>query len=210
MNGIRVMDFVQVQKGRAGVAAMQGKYVMLNGRADRTGDRPERTVRNRYSSRPVKPAGDDSVYRTAGRTGRSFEYRGHGHTEPAGKQNIQKNIHGRSGKKRANVPAVFSLMRGVVLCMVFVCMVTGFGMMIRASSRPKEQLWKYYTTVQTGSDHDLDDIVRENMNETVYSSADDYVREVCEINSLPYKKGSLPDLKPGSVIVIPYHSTELK
>lgn len=206
MNGIRVMDFMQVQKGMAGINGMQGKYVMLNGRAQRALDGPEITARGKYRNRPEKHAGDDSAYRAAGRTGNCFGYKSHGYRESADRQ----NIHGRSGKKRADVPAAFSLIRGAVLCLVFVCMVTGLGMMIRASSRPKDKLWKYYTTVQTGFDHDLNDIVRENMNETVYASADEYVREVCEINNLPYKKGSLPDLRPGSMIIIPYHSSELK
>ena len=80
--------------------------------------------------------------------------------------------------------------------------------MIRASNRPKEQLAKRYTTVQVGRGHGFEDVVRENMEPSVYSSVDEYVSEVCEINSLPYAEGRLPELRPGSQIVIPYYTRE--
>ncbi len=203
MNGIKVMTCARAGRG---ITSMQGKYVVLSGSGYGTGTGREKNTRTRNENRLEENAADGSVKRAAGRAGcRSLHNRrrrsGSGNDRPVR----------RSGEsKRARVSAAFPLIRGIVFCMVFVCMVTGFGMMIRASSRPKERLWKYYTTVQTSYEHDLDDIVREKMNVTAYSSVDEYVREVCEINSLPYKKGTMPELKPGSMIVVPYHSPELK
>ena len=83
-------------------------------------------------------------------------------------------------------------------------------MMTRASSREKEQTYKYYTTVTIGYGEDLWDIVYQYCDRSEYESADAYVREICDINSLPYQKGIVPDLGAGSKIVIPYYSTEVK
>ena len=89
-------------------------------------------------------------------------------------------------------------------------MLAGFQMMTRASSREKEQTYKYYTTVTIGYGEDLSDVVYRYCDSSEYESADAYVREVCDINSLPYHRGSVPDLQAGDSIVIPYYSTVLK
>ena len=57
---------------------------------------------------------------------------------------------------------------------------------------------------------DFDYYGSEYNNPSEYESADAYVREICDINSLPYQKGIVPDLGAGSKIVIPYYSTEVK
>lgn len=100
--------------------------------------------------------------------------------------------------------------RAALFAAVFTFMLAGFCIMTRASSREKEQVWKYYTTVTIGSGEDLTDIVFQYCDSDEYACAEDYVREICEINCLPWHKGTVPDLGPGTQIVIPYYSTEYK
>ena len=116
----------------------------------------------------------------------------------------------RKGKTGAGSRASFFAIRTLVLAVIFACMLAGFQMMTRASSREKEQTYKYYTTVTIGYGEDLSDIVYRYCDSSEYENADAYVREVCDINSLPYTRGSVPALHPGAKIVIPYFSTVLK
>ena len=110
-----------------------------------------------------------------------------------------------AGRRKSAAPV-----RALVLAVIFSGMLAGFQMMTRASSREKEQTYKYYTTVTIGYGQDLSDIVYQYCDRSEYESADAYVREICDINSLPYQKGIVPDLGAGSKIVIPYYSTEVK
>lgn len=100
--------------------------------------------------------------------------------------------------------------RLLLLAVVFSAMLAGFQIRTRAHSRPAQPVWKYYTTVEIGYGEDLNDIVHTYCDASSCSGADAYVREVCEINSLPYTEGKVPDLRPGARIVIPYWSTVLK
>ena len=129
-------------------------------------------------------------------------------TEQTERKNGHKNVHG--GKSSAGRRCKAFAIRSFVLAVIFSAMLAGFQMMTRASSRENEQIYKYYTTVTIGYGEDLSDIVFQYCDSSKYESADAYVREICDINSLPYHKGSVPDLKAGSRIVIPYYSAILK
>ena len=83
-------------------------------------------------------------------------------------------------------------------------------MMTRASNPEKEQTWKYYTTVTLAYGEDLTDIIYRYCDRAEYASAEDYLREVCSINSLPYHRGNVPALSAGTQIVVPYYSSEYK
>ena len=97
-----------------------------------------------------------------------------------------------------------------MLAVIFAGMLAGFQMMTRASSRDQEQTYKYYTTVTIGYGEDLSDIIYRYCDSNEYENADAYLKEICEINSLPYHEGEVNDLRAGTKIVIPYYSAELK
>lgn len=110
-------------------------------------------------------------------------------------------------KTSAPVPLT---VRVLILAVLFAGMIAGFKTMTGASSRAKEQTYKYYTTVTIGYDEDITDLVYQYCDSSEYSTPDAYIREICEINSLPYHKGTVPELSAGTQIVIPYFDTELK
>lgn len=103
-----------------------------------------------------------------------------------------------------------SFFRALLLVFILTGTLAGFQMMTGASSRPQQQAWKYHTTVTIPYGEGLEDIVDQYCSSTYYKSREDYVREVCCINSLPYHRGEIPDLPSGTSLVIPYYSTEYK
>ncbi|MBQ6636503.1 MAG: hypothetical protein IJH81_09125 [Lachnospiraceae bacterium] len=103
-----------------------------------------------------------------------------------------------------------SFFRALLLVFILTGTLAGFQMMTGASSRPQQQAWKYHTTVTIPCGEGLEDIVDQYCSSTYYKSREDYVREVCCINSLPYHRGEIPDLPSGTSLVIPYYSTEYK
>ena len=116
----------------------------------------------------------------------------------------------KSGRSRSSRRRRALLLRSVLLALILAGMTAGFQIMTRASSRPGQQSWKYYTTVTIPYGEDLHAIVLTYRDRTAYPQEDDYIREICEINGLPYRAGEIPDLSPGTKIVIPYYSTEKK
>lgn len=102
------------------------------------------------------------------------------------------------------------LFRMVVFTVVFTAMLAGFQIMTGATSREKEKTYKYYTTVTLGYGEDITDIVYRYCDSSEYHTPEEYVREICRINSIPWHKGEVPDLRAGTQIVIPYFDTELK
>ncbi len=114
---------------------------------------------------------------------------------------------GRSGRSRRRKAF---LLRSVLLAIILAGTTAGFQIMTRASSRPEQQTWKYYTTVTIPYGEDLHAIVYTYRDRTAYPEENDYIREICDINGLPYREGEIPDLSPGTKIVIPYYSTEKK
>lgn len=103
-----------------------------------------------------------------------------------------------------------SFFRALLLVFILTGTLAGFQMMTGASSRPQQQAWKYHTTVTIPYGEGLEDIVDQYCSSTYYKSREDYVREVCCINSLPYHRGEIPDLPSGTSLVVPYYSTEYK
>ena len=181
MNGISVMACVQTN---------QTGFSYVYGREDRMQQKYITISRqNELKSERKKEGGKTVSTKTVCRKGRTSSRTG-------------KSSAGRRGRSFA--------LRTLVLAMIFSGMMAGFQMMTRASSREKEQTYKYYTTVTIGYGEDLSDIVYQYCDSSEYESADAYVREICDINSLPYRKGSVPDLKAGARIVIPYYSNILK
>ena len=209
MNGISVMACVQTgQSGISGVygreSRMQQKYIVISRQDSCRKACGRKREADSMSGSGRDAAGQDMrAGRTEQRTG------GASFAGTAGVKEAKKSS-GRSGTGSAGRRKSAFAVRTLVLAVVFAGMLAGFQMMTRASSREKEQTYKYYTTVTIGYGEDLSDIVYRYCDRSEYESADAYVREICDINSLPYKKGIVPDLGAGAKIVIPYYSTEVK
>ena len=54
------------------------------------------------------------------------------------------------------------------------------------------------------------DIVQRYDDRNFYKTQNDYLEELCRINNLDYDKSSYPVVTPGTHLVVPYYSTELK
>ena len=180
MNGISVMACVQAD--RPGFSAVYGKETRMQ-------QKYIKITRQREEKDSAASAGVSS-----GRNCKKQE------TRPA-----QVRRTRRASKRRAGFAA-----RSLVLAVIFAGMLAGFQMMTRASSRDQEQTYKYYTTVTIGYGEDLSDIIYRYCDSNEYENADAYLKEICEINSLPYHEGEVNDLRAGTKIVIPYYSAELK
>lgn len=218
MNSISVMACVQAeQPGFRSVYGrdnrMQQKYIRIYGQSERrsaaagcsdthsVSDREcENSRQNRFSAGNAKSANTSKAVRT--------ERREEG--LPRNKRTENRPVRSSRSRKTAARRGSALAIRTLVLAVIFAAMLAGFQMMTRASSREKEQTYKYYKTVTIGYGEDLSDIVFQYCDSSEYENADAYVREICDINSLPYQKGQVPDLGAGSKIVIPYFSTVLK
>ncbi|MDO5133474.1 MAG: hypothetical protein Q4D81_10910 [Eubacteriales bacterium] len=225
MNGIRVMGGISHISCAGAGAGMTGreyepayKYITITdrmpaGESRRHAKTPGQNA-NR-AARPLTPGVQKNPGETAHPSAARRKMAGYAQSgqpaRPAPAGRAAKSVRtGKSGRKSSADAGFPSVLRLLALAVVFACMLAGLRTMIRASSRPKEQLWKYYTTVEIGYGEDLEDVMEIYRNTSVYSDADSYVREVCEINGLPYIKGSIPELRAGTTIVIPYHSEERK
>ncbi|MBQ2640767.1 MAG: hypothetical protein IJG15_02080 [Lachnospiraceae bacterium] len=188
MNGISVMPCVQ---GKSLLAAEAGMMYGTGCMAGRKRIVLTRRVDSDRSSRMEGPA--DAA---DGRTGR---------------RNVKSGMESRDrSARRVRSGRPVTAARAMILIAVFCAMLAGFGIITVASSRQKVETYKYYTPITIAYGEDLTDIVYRYCDSSEYATADDYVREICEINSLPYEKGRVPDVHAGTRIVIPYYDTELK
>ena len=227
MNGISVMACVQNEHtgfcsiyGRE--SRMQQKYITISRQ------KGERIAAGKYTGSRQVSAGPDADSRTEQRTVRtsaegravprkaktaeSADRRNTDRRNTDGRNNDRRNNDRRNRQRSSGKSSGKSAIavRTLILVVIFAGMLAGFQMMTRASSREKEPNYKYYTTVTIGYGEDLSDIVFRYCDSSEYKTADDYVCEICEINSLPYQRGQVPDLHAGTKIVIPYFSTVLK
>ncbi|MBP3876287.1 MAG: hypothetical protein J6E41_11395 [Lachnospiraceae bacterium] len=189
MNGISVMACVQAD--RPGFSAVYGKETRMQQKYIKISCQREKKDSAAYT---VSAAAAVTAGASVGRNCKREAVR------PA-----QVRRTRRASQRRAAFAA-----RSLVLAVIFAGMLAGFQMMTRASSRAQEQTYKYYTTVTIGYGEDLSDIIYRYCDSNEYENADAYLKEICEINSLPYHEGEVNDLRAGTKIVIPYYSTELK
>ena len=234
MNGIVVMDCVQTAyQGKYGIYGARDRMIRISGRraAAATGTR---SFSHEIPADRMSPIGNESgldgsdlkrsgskklVQKKAGRKdGRSkIKEMNHIETVTAAEKAKANSVHSdirtgtfspaRREKKSSSLPGAVRLL---VLAIVLTAMITGFHMITRASGRPRQQAWKYHTTVTIPYGESFGDLVERTFNSTYYASQDDYLKEICEINSLPYYKGEIPQLQSGTSLVIPYYSTEYK
>ena len=101
---------------------------------------------------------------------------------------------------------------GYVLCgMIAALMITILaGIGSRASSRDIPKAYKYYDTITVGYQENLLDIVERYDDREFYETQKDYVKELCRINNPAYDDTGYPEVSPGTHLVVPYYSQELK
>lgn len=84
------------------------------------------------------------------------------------------------------------------------------GIASRAKSKDVPKAYKYYDTITVDYQENLLDIVQRYDDRNFYKTQNDYLEELCRINNLKYDKSSYPVVTPGTHLVVPYYSTELK
>ena len=95
-----------------------------------------------------------------------------------------------------------------VMIAVLITVFTGIGS--KAGSREIPKAYKYYDTITVGCYENLLDIVERYDNRDYYETQTDYVKELCRINNIEYNPSEYPDVPPGTHLVVPYYSEELK
>ena len=141
---------------------------------------------------------------------------GRAHKREAAKV-VDFDRHSRSRRmemKRAKRVRQLQLMaaRAVMIALLaFAAAALGFGgIASRAQSRQVPVSYKYYDTVTVAYQENLLDIVERYDDRDHYATQDDYVRDLCMINNIEYDGTAYPQVTPGTKLVVPYYSQELK
>ncbi len=125
-------------------------------------------------------------------------------------QNRRRRIKNRR-KQAAKARARRALALRMAVLAAFLIMVFGIGgIASRAQSRKAPDAYKYYDTITVAYQENLLDIVQRYDDRDYYETQLDYVEELCRINNLTYDGTAYPDIAPGTHLVVPYYSTELK
>lgn len=113
----------------------------------------------------------------------------------------------RAARARARKVRTFKLMLfGALIAVMF----SIGGIASRAQSRKAPDAYKYYDTITVGYQENLLDIVEKYDDRNYYETQRDYVEELSRINNLEFDGTSYPSVTPGTHLVVPYYSTELK
>ena len=117
-----------------------------------------------------------------------------------------------SGKRasRARAGRVFALRIALFAFLVMFTMLGIGGIASRAKSKEVPAAYKYYDTITVGYQENLLDIVERYDDRDHYKTQIDYVEELCRINNLAFDGTAYPTVTPGTHLVVPYYSTELK
>lgn len=233
MNGLVVMDCVQTAyQGRYNGYGASGRMITIRGRrssdVNRRSGTGHHTSFNKNISRHVKAGRAAAVSMNTAVEPENSVQKKPVPEKSLSKRSVSKSVtaskHAKAGRpaeaaSRENAVLIRGrkaacmkkfFFRTLILAFILTGTLAGFQMMTGASSRPGQQAWKYHTTVTIPYGGGLEDIVDQYCSSTYYKSREDYVREVCSINSLPYHRGEIPVLPSGTSLVIPYYSTEYK
>lgn len=96
---------------------------------------------------------------------------------------------------------VAGIVGAVIICAVF----SINALRSRASGADADISYKYYKNIVIAYDYDLSDAAADYADEH-YDNAQDYLREVCNINHL----ASASDVTPGTHVIVPYYSEEFR
>ncbi len=89
------------------------------------------------------------------------------------------------------------------LLLALICVLTFRAFAGKASAEDQVPSFKYYTSLTVKAGDTLNSIARDHMDQEHYSLSS-YVQEVCTINHLE----DADSIRTGSVLIIPYYSTE--
>ena len=127
----------------------------------------------------------------------------------AGAKHSTRKIKARRAA-RARARKVFALRTALFAFLVMFTMFGIGGIASRAKSREVPDAYKYYDTSTVGYQENLLDIVERYDDRDHYETQLDYVEELCRINNLAFDGTAYPAVTPGTHLVVPYYSTELK
>ena len=134
-------------------------------------------------------------------------------TVPANTRSNKSRARRRASKRRAARARARRALAFRTALFAFFVMVTMFGIggiASRAKSREVPAAYKYYDTITVAYQENLLDIVERYDDRDHYNTQIDYVEELCRINNLKFDGTAYPDVRPGTHLVVPYYSTELK
>lgn len=104
---------------------------------------------------------------------------------------------------------VMAIRTCVLAAFLIVAFIVG-GIASRAQNRKVPEAYKYYDTITVAYQENLLDIVQRYDNRDYYDTQLDYVEELCRINNIAYDGTAYPEVAPGTHLVVPYYSSELK
>ena len=116
----------------------------------------------------------------------------------------------RNRRKRAARARRVMAVRACVLAVLLTVIFIAGGIVSRAQNRKAPECYKYYDTVTVAYQENLLDIVRRYDNRDYYKTQSDYVEELCRINNIEYDGTEYPDVAPGTNLIVPYYSADLK
>ena len=172
--------------------------------------------------------GIDVIACVQGNTARSFDFMGYnegsakehrdcvvynfrretiGSSNSDGNETTRRRAIARKKAARARARKV-RILRTALAAFILISVV--FGIASRAKSKEVPAAYKYYDTITVAYEENLLDIVQRYDDRNFYKTQNDYLEELCRINNLDYDKSSYPVVTPGTHLVVPYYSTELK
>ena len=116
----------------------------------------------------------------------------------------------RKRAARARARRVLVLRTALFAFLVLFTMFGIGGIASRAKSREVPAAYKYYDTITVGYKENLLDIVERYDDRDHYETQIDYVEELCRINNLAFDDTAYTTVTPGTHLVVPYYSAELK
>lgn len=128
---------------------------------------------------------------------------------PAQRTADRRRAARRKKADRARARKVQSL-RIAIFGALLVMMFSLGGIASRAKSKDVPEAYKYYDTITVAYQENLLDIVQRYDDRGYYDTQKDYVEELCRINNIAYDGTEYPYVAPGTHLVVPYYSTDLK
>ena len=116
----------------------------------------------------------------------------------------------RNRKRKAARARRVNTIRALVLAAFLTVVFIAGGIVSSAQSRRAPEAYKYYDTITVAYRENILDIVLRYDNRDYYDTQSDYLKELCRINNIAYDGTAYPEVAPGTHLVVPYYSTELK
>ena len=113
-------------------------------------------------------------------------------------------------RKRAARARKVNAIRALVLAMFLTAAFITGGIVSSAHVKRVPEAYEYYDSITVAYKENLLDIVQRYDNRDYYDTQMDYLEELCRINNIRYDGTAYPAVSPGTRLIVPYYSTELK